>query len=355
MSCLGQVARVFLERIVTVFRALAYPPFFCREAARLRQEFRVLRRQAGLGKRVADVSASPWPRPWPGVDAFNRYVIVAGLLRHLLGLVEDADRVAVDARCLTWHRFRLRLAPSKPKHRLRAGRSWHRRPRPGSVPPPCPARHRVALEQMSRRDALMMLADRNRLRGLQESRARGRSAFRVHSSLYSPVLGPGYGVAHRQHKSASPSLTACQAGLGLCYRAGSRLVGARGRAEGGVASDCSRAITSPAAAGSVRVAKRLADASRHPPGWMIAGHSAWRLPGPCSSDGTWCYPHESEGKRRNRARRCTAHHVRSGSRTGFASISSRVIGRNGTMSIAEYCLCALSGAPPAQILSAGLR
>ena len=113
-------------------------------------------------------------------DALDGDVIVAGLLRDLFGLVEDADRVAVDAR-------RLRCAAAGHGGKLRdQGVDFALgglRVAAGGLDQAC--RHPLIvveqrLQQMGRRDALVMLADRDRLRGLKEAARAVGELFEIH-------------------------------------------------------------------------------------------------------------------------------------------------------------------------------
>ena len=162
---LGEVAGVALERVVAIFRPLrvggaAAPQF-------LDGGIEVLRRQPRLRQRLGDVRALRQRRRQQ--DALDRHILIAGLLGDLLGLVEQADRVAV-------HRRRgggagagdggdlvdqgIDLAPRR--LRIAARRLDQARGHALLVV-------EQGLDQMRRRDALVMLAHGDRLRRLQEA------------------------------------------------------------------------------------------------------------------------------------------------------------------------------------------
>ena len=90
---LGEVARELLQRVVAVLGAwrvggAAAAQFVDRRVERLGLEAGVGQRLAGVGLRQASASSMP----------LDGDVAIAGLLRDLLGLVEHADRVAVERR-----------------------------------------------------------------------------------------------------------------------------------------------------------------------------------------------------------------------------------------------------------------
>ena len=218
----------------------------------------VLRRHARLGERVADVGVLGERHRQQ--DALDRDVAVARLLRDLLGLVEDADGVAVQRR-------RLGRAAAGDRgdfgdqridfalRRLRVAARRLDQPRGHAL-----LVVEQRLQQMRRRDPLVMLANRDRLRRLQEAARAVGELFKIHRR-YPSCLGADMVLHIRQHKAC---VSATAAGLvpGSAVRCG------RGRpAEhaGGVAAARSGAGATAAAAG-----RRLAISS----GWTIGGHSA---------------------------------------------------------------------------------
>src|SRR5438270_455615 len=187
---LGQVARIFLQRVVAVLRALRIGG---PAAAQLVDRgVQILRRHTRLGERCADVRVLGQRHGQQ--DALDRDIAVVRLGRDLLGLVDDADGVAVDAR---------RRSSAAPGHcgDLRdqlvdfelcclgiAARGLDQT-----------RRHALliveqGLEQMRRRDPLMMLANRDRLRGLQEPARAVRQLLKIHRS--SPLVSGADMVLH---------------------------------------------------------------------------------------------------------------------------------------------------------------
>ena len=90
----GEVARVALERVVAVLGALRVGG--APAAQLLDRGVEVLRGEAGAGERVA-LGRALGQREGEQ-DALDRDILVAGLGRDLLRLVEHAQQVAVDAR-----------------------------------------------------------------------------------------------------------------------------------------------------------------------------------------------------------------------------------------------------------------
>ena len=139
----------------------------------------VLRSHAGLGERAADVAVLCQRHRQQ--DALDRDIAVAGLLRDLLRLVEDADRIAVDARCLRG------AAASDRGHFGHQGVGFALRGLGVATRGvDQPSRHALLiveqrLQQMRRRDPLVMLADRDGLRRLQEAARAIGELFEVHS------------------------------------------------------------------------------------------------------------------------------------------------------------------------------
>ena len=175
---LGEVARIFLERVVAVLGALRVGGPAA--AKLLDRGVEVLRRQPRLLKRSADVRAL---RQRHGKqDALDRDVAVAGLLGDLLGLIEDSDRVAVERR-------RLRRAAAGDGWDLRNERIDFALRRLG-VAARCLDQARShalliveqRLQQMRGRDPLMMFADGNRLRRLEEAARAIGEFLKVHGS-----------------------------------------------------------------------------------------------------------------------------------------------------------------------------
>ena len=144
------------------------------------------------------------------------------------------------------------------------------------------------LQQMRRRDPLMMLANRDRLRRLQEAARAVGELFEIHS-ISTPLASGGYGVAHRQHKSLRVS----------CGCAVSAAVGVRRRRwrVGVTAADLARQDAGARLAGSGW--PTVAASS----GWTIGGHSRGnrRIHVPAPELGA-CR-RGSGGRRRSRARR----------------------------------------------------
>ena len=140
-----------------------------------------MRRHARLGERIADLRTLGERHRQQ--DAFDGDVSVACLLCDLLGLVENADGVAVDRR---------RLAGAAAGHRWDFGDQGINfalgglRVATGGLDQACGHALLVVeqrFQQMGRRDALVMLANRNRLRRLQEPARAVGQLFKVHSIL----------------------------------------------------------------------------------------------------------------------------------------------------------------------------
>ena len=173
---LGEVARIFLQRVVAVLGALRVGG--AAAAQLVDRGVEVLRGEPGLRQCVADVRVLGERHRQQ--DPLDRDVAVAGLGRDLLGLVEHADGVAVERR---------RLGRAAAGHRRHLGDqridfalgglgvAARRLDQPGG--------HALLvveqrLQQMRRRDPLVMLADRNRLRRLQEPARAVGELFEVH-------------------------------------------------------------------------------------------------------------------------------------------------------------------------------
>ena len=167
---LGQVARIFLERVVAVLGTLRVGG--AAAAQLVDRGVEILRGHPRLGQRCADVAVLG--QRHREQDPLDGNVTVIGLLRDLLGLVEDADGVAVE-------RGRLRRAAAGDRgdfgdQRIgfRAARPWGRRRPPGSAPRPCLAHRRAAPSANARaRSAGDARGPRWSARP-EESRARGR-------------------------------------------------------------------------------------------------------------------------------------------------------------------------------------
>ena len=175
---LGEVARELLERVVAVLRRLRIGGAAAAQLIDGGVEF--LRREARLGERGADVAGLGERHRQQ--DALDRDVAVAGFLGDLFGLVEDAHGIAVERRRLG---------------RAAAGDRWDpgnqliglalRRLGIAACGLDQPRRHALliveqGLEQMRRRDALMMLANGDGLRRLEEAPGAIGELFQIHPS-----------------------------------------------------------------------------------------------------------------------------------------------------------------------------
>ena len=130
-------------------------------------------------ERVADVGALG--ERHGEQDALDRDVAVAGLLGDLLGLVEDADGVAVERRRLG------RAAAGDGRAPWRPAQSTSRFAAFGVAARGLdePGRHALLvieqrLQQMRRRDPLMMLANGDRLGRLQEAARAVGQFLKIH-------------------------------------------------------------------------------------------------------------------------------------------------------------------------------
>src|SRR5437868_3918614 len=138
----------------------------------------VLRRQTGFREGRTDIGVLGQRHGQQ--DPLDGDVGVARLFGDLLGLVEDADRIAVE-------RGRLGCAGSGHGGNFR-NEQVDLAPRSLRVPARSldqPRGHALlvieqGLEQMRRRDALMMLADRDRLGGLEEPARAVGELFKIH-------------------------------------------------------------------------------------------------------------------------------------------------------------------------------
>ena len=311
---LGEVARIFLQRVVAVLGALRVGG--AAAAQLVDRGVEVLRGEAGLGERAADVGVLGQRHRQQ--DALDRDVAVAGLLRDLLGLVEDADGVAVERR---------RLGRAAAGHRRDLGDQRIdfalRRLGVAARGLDQPGGHALLvveqrLQQMRRRDPLMMLANRDRLRGLQEPARAVGELLKIHSSYPSSLRADM--VLHLGNTRLVGQLLAGGV-VGAWRRA--MASGDGRRCDGG----CGGELAASAAAAGRRW--------RCPPDGRSAGIRR-RPPGPCSSGGTWCCRRGSAGRRRSRARHCMPRHAREWiAAQASASAPRASIGRSGTMSIAE--------------------
>ena len=270
----GEVARIFLQRVVAVLGALRVGG--AAAAQLLDRGVEVLRREARLLQRGADVGALGQRHRQQ--DALDGDVAVAGLLRDLLGLVENADGVAVE-------RGRLRRAAAGDGGDLRDQRIDFALGRFGIAARRLdqPGGHALLiveqrLQQMRGRDALMMFADGDRLGRLQEA-ARAIGEFLKIHSTYPFALGRDM-VLPLGHTRVLVSAAAATGLARVRWSAGAKMTvgpgserrrdlhrrGVPGRPCGCGGNGCpTLAISS---------------------GWTIGGHRR-RRPGPCSSGDIW--------------------------------------------------------------------
>ena len=191
---LGQVAGIFLQRIKTVFGAGRISRAALADAVdgfvqRLRGDAGALQRLAGFG---GGGERQRNQQPFDGDNA------VAGLHRHLLGGIEHAHRIIVPRQALRAAARYLGDLGQRLIGELQCGgrRAASRLDQAGSV---ALLIFQQGFQHMFGRHALVVVADCNRLRRLQEPLGAIGEFFDVHGRMVLLFTG-GYGVALWQHK-----------------------------------------------------------------------------------------------------------------------------------------------------------
>ena len=174
---LGEIARIALERIIAVLGGLGVRGPSAAQLVDRRIE--ILSGDAGLRQHPANVGILG--ERHGKEQALYRDILVAGLGRDLLGLIENADGVAVECR-------RLRRAAARDRGNLR---DQHIDFAAGGLRVPARSLDQArghallvveqGLQEMRRRDALMMFANRDRLGGLQEAPGAVGQFLKIHS------------------------------------------------------------------------------------------------------------------------------------------------------------------------------